>query len=192
MLALAAWRLIGSKDVRQPAWSWLWLSDVSPERYTPMLRLMDEADFRFLREQPFFTVEQAARLRAQRYRLFLAYLTSLRSDFTGLAAAFRFAMAHSDRDRAHLASSLRRAEVIFSWSCLRARTGAYAWSKGCGKVDAAKPLRVFAAIHSEVHSLAPHPGLGVTLTPPLREPSGNRRPSAPIPLPSSRGAANPK
>jgi len=39
-----------------------------------MLRLLDDSDFRFLSAQPGFTTEMAARVRAQRYRLFLAYL----------------------------------------------------------------------------------------------------------------------
>jgi len=157
-----------------------------------MLRLLDEADFQFLREQPGSTLEQATRLRAQRYRLFLAYLESLCSDFDGLTAAFRLALTHSDGERAPLASTLRRAEVLFAWRSMRVRARAYAWSKGFGKVDAAKLLLVFAGLHTEVRSLAPRPGLGVTATPRLREPSGNRRRSAPIPLPSPREAANPK
>ena len=192
ILAVAARCLFCSKDGEPPELPLLWQYSLSPERYRPMLRLLDEADFRFLREQPGFTLEQAAKLRAQRYRLFLAYLESLRSDFDSLAAAFRFALAHSDGERAPLASTLRRAEIRFAWRSMRVRARAYAWSKGFGKVDAGELLLVFAGLHTEVRSLAPHPGLGVTATPRLREPSGNRRRSAPIPLPSSREAANPK
>ena len=43
-----------------------WLAELSPDRYRPMSRLLDNRDIRFLREQQGFRPEMEKRLRTQR------------------------------------------------------------------------------------------------------------------------------
>jgi len=47
-----------------------WISDLSTERYKPMLRLLDSADIEFLRGQPGYTRDMESKLRAQRCQVF--------------------------------------------------------------------------------------------------------------------------
>jgi len=131
--------------------------EISVERYIPMLRLLDDSDFRFLRAQPGFTTEMAARVRAQRYRIFLAYLRNLREDFARIAAALKFLMAHSPHDRPDLASVLLRAQLVFAWGFATAYLRAYVWRFGYGSVNAGELLRVFDGICFELSSLSPNP-----------------------------------
>jgi hypothetical protein len=60
---------------------------VGPERYLPMLRLLDGSDLQFLRRQPGFTPAMEVRFRSQRCRAALGYLGCLRADFAGAAPA---------------------------------------------------------------------------------------------------------
>ena len=58
-----------------------WLNDLSTDRYRPMLRLLQEADFQFLCSQQGFTPQMASRLRRQRVHAFRGYLDMLRGGF---------------------------------------------------------------------------------------------------------------
>src|ERR1022692_4950702 len=64
-----------------------WLSELSTERYRPMLRLLDATDFQFLRAQKGFTPEMERRLRRQRVQAFRGYLRLLVADFDRIVAA---------------------------------------------------------------------------------------------------------
>jgi hypothetical protein len=154
-LAAFAWRYVFPTIGKTPDLRLEWVCTWSADRYTPMIHLTDEADFRFLRVQPGFTAEIEERVRDQRYRMFVAYLRCLRSDFNGLATALKYILANADHDRTTLASTLLRTQVAFSWACVMASARAYAWRKGLGNVDVRQLLAVFDAIHFELRSLAP-------------------------------------
>src|ERR1700692_2201508 len=64
-----------------------WLSELSADRYRPMLRMLEETDFQFLRSQKDFTPERASRLRRQRVHQFREYLRLLQADFDRVAVA---------------------------------------------------------------------------------------------------------
>src|ERR1035441_6142951 len=66
-----------------------WLSELSTDRYRPMLRLLDATDFQFLRVQKGFTPEMERRLRRQRVQAFRGYLRLLVADFDRIVAALR-------------------------------------------------------------------------------------------------------
>ena len=154
-LAALIWRFVFSSDTRTPDISFEWISSLSADRYAPMMRLTDEADFRFLRLQPGFTQEMEDRLRDHRYHMLMAYLHSLRSDFDGLATALKYVLANADHDQANLASALVRAQVSFSWSFVLASVRAYAWRKGFCKVDLRELLSVFDAVRDELRLAVP-------------------------------------
>src|SRR5260370_41239922 len=79
-------RLLGSDNPVLPVTT-EWLSELSTDRYRPMLRLLDDADFQFLRSQKGFTAEMASSLRGQRVQAFRGYLPLLESDYARAAAA---------------------------------------------------------------------------------------------------------
>lgn len=133
------------------------VSELSAERYLPMLRLLDDSDFRFLRAQPGFTPELAARVRAQRYRVFQAYLRDLRNDFEHISAMLKLVLAHSPDNRPDLASILLRAQLAFVWGFAVVQLRAYIWRSGYGSVNAGDLLGAFDGICSELRSLSAAP-----------------------------------
>jgi hypothetical protein len=135
-----------------------WVCSLSVDRYRPMLRLLDEGDLRFLEVQPGFTDALVRRVREHRFRMFVAYLNSLRRDFEGLAAALHQILATSNRDRADLASALLRMRISFGWAFVNAYVRAYAWRAGFGAVDAQHLLQAFRGIHMELRAAAPSLG----------------------------------
>jgi hypothetical protein len=58
-----------------------WIEELSIERYRPIMRLLNQEDFHFLRAQPGFTPQMATNFRIQRCQLFQEYLRHL--DDTG-------------------------------------------------------------------------------------------------------------
>lgn len=142
-----------------PADAAAWLSGISAERYEPMLRLLDEKDFRFLKRQPGFTPAMEARLRAQRYRVFLAYLRNLQEDFEAVSSALKFIMVHEGHDRPDLCTTLLRAQLAFAGGLALARLRAYSWRLGFGRVDVRGLLGAFGGIEWQMRSLIPDPGM---------------------------------
>src|SRR5258706_5030871 len=62
---------------------------LSPERYRPMARLLQEKDFHHLAAQSGFSADLGRRFRIERRRIFRNYLRILRRDFNRVALAFR-------------------------------------------------------------------------------------------------------
>src|SRR3954452_17923265 len=79
-----------------------WISDLSTERYRPMLRLLDSTDIEFLRGQPGYSRDMEAKLRMQRCQVFRGYLRCLTSDFQRVCMALKIVMAQSEHDRPDL------------------------------------------------------------------------------------------
>jgi hypothetical protein len=158
MLTAFVWHSLFGSGAQPRDFSGEWICTWSADRYTAMMHLTDEADFRFLRLQPGFKAEMEMRVREQRYRMFLVYLCRLKCDFTGIAFALKRLLANADQDRAKLASTLLHAQLAFSWAFVTASARAYAWRKGLGSVDTGKLLVVLDRVHTELRSLAPSPG----------------------------------
>src|ERR1035437_9538025 len=54
-----------------------WIDKLSIENYRPMMHLLDAGEVEFLRSQPGFTPEMAAKLRMERSQVFRGYLRRL-------------------------------------------------------------------------------------------------------------------
>src|SRR5690242_18336963 len=67
----------------------------SPEAYRPMMRLLQESDFRFLAAQPGFSPQLGRRFRAARRQIFRGYLRILRRDFSRAASVCWILMVRS-------------------------------------------------------------------------------------------------
>src|SRR6266481_5945252 len=109
-----------------------WIDDISVERYRPM-----------------------ARLRAQRGRIFLAYLRNLESDFARVCAALRLVLAKADHDRPDLGATLIRASFQFALGASMAHVQVQLYRWGAGSVDMAYLTNLFGSMDLELRRLVP-------------------------------------
>ena len=108
---------------------------LSPEKYRPMERLLQEDDFRFLAAQPGFTDKLGRRFRTERRRIFRGYLRNLKKDFGRVARAFQILIVHSAEDRGDLAKGLIRQRVLFGLGMLAVEGRLLLHAAGIGTVD---------------------------------------------------------
>ena len=132
-----------------------WLTELSTDRYRPMLRLLEETDFQFLRSQKGFTTEMSRRLRRQRVHAFLGYLRLLQADFDRVCAALRLILAYSECDRPDLASLLfqRRLMFAFALTGVHCRLVLFRW--GLSGVDVSSLIALFDGMSRELRTLVP-------------------------------------
>jgi hypothetical protein len=87
---------------------------LSPGKYRPMERLLQQDDFRFLSTQPGYSPDMGRRFRVERRRIFRAYLRSLKRDFARISLALRTLILHSAEDRGDLAAAVVRQRLMFA------------------------------------------------------------------------------
>jgi hypothetical protein len=128
------WRGLVSPGTHPPVTA-SWIEGLSPERYRPMLHLLDAEDLEFLRSQPGFTPKLASRLRAQRCQIFRGYLRCLNEDFQRIIMALKLILAYSPQDRPDLASVLVHQQLRFglAMAAVHVRLFLYRWD--CCGVD---------------------------------------------------------
>jgi hypothetical protein len=132
-----------------------WLADLSDDRYRPMLRLLDDADFRFLRAQKGFTPAMERKLRCQRVELFRAYLKTLESDFRRVCLGLKVMMVQSECDRPDLASALLHRQLTFACTMFHIQLRLLIFRQGIGTVDARELIRLFDGVRLELKTLVP-------------------------------------
>ncbi|PWU07672.1 MAG: hypothetical protein C5B51_09560 [Terriglobia bacterium] len=132
-----------------------WIDQLSAERYRPMLRLLDGADFEFVASQPGGTPQLLAKMRRERCVIFRSYLRQLQREFGGVCTAIKILMLHAEVDRPDLASTLLQAQVAFAFgfAVVRVRLVFFAW--GIGTPDVAGLLQLFDGVRMELRSLVP-------------------------------------
>lgn len=98
-----------------------WLERFSLESYAPMARLLDPADFAFVEKQRGSNPGLVRRLRAERRKAFVGYLSLLVRDFNQLLRIGRILQIESSVDRPEFARALWRQQgrfylaVCFVW-----------------------------------------------------------------------------
>src|SRR2546430_15074889 len=112
-----------------------WITELSLERYRPMMRLLDSEDLEFLKSQPGFTPRMASKVRAQRAQIFRGYLRCLCSDFSRICAAVKVLMAQSRHDRPDLAGTLIQHRTLFAMELVAVHLRLYLYRVGVGSVD---------------------------------------------------------
>ena len=132
-----------------------WLGDFSDDRYRPMLRLLEESDFRFLRTQKDFTPAMEIRLRGQRVEVFRGYLTMLESDFRRVCMALKVMMVESVCDRPDLASALLHRQLNFACGILHVQFRLVLFRWGVAGVDASELVKMFEGMRLELKTLVP-------------------------------------
>ena len=117
-----------------------WLAELSPDRYRPMSRLLDNRDIRFLREQHGFRPEMEKRLRAQRVLVFREYLRMLEVDFRRLCSGLQ-----------HDTSVRMRWQAIFAWRVLEVKFQVTLYQFRLAEVDVAPLMSVFEDLREELY-----------------------------------------
>jgi hypothetical protein len=130
-----------------------WLDDLSVEFYRPMLRLLNQEDVHFLREQPGFTEDMAAKFRIQRCQVFEEYLKHLENDFKRICSALKVLMVQSKHDRPDLASLLLRNQIRFAYGIIMVQVRLECYRYGLGSVDVSGLVKVFDGMRIELRTL---------------------------------------
>src|SRR4051794_13616212 len=128
-----------------------WLDGFTPEKYRPMLRLLNEQDFEWLVSQG---VEQTAvkELRSERRKIFGTYLDNVSRDFGRLhAAASALVLALPD-DQPELAARLVTVRIQFQRTLMLVRFHLVLYDLGLHSVDA---RRLVAGIEAMDRDLRP-------------------------------------
>jgi hypothetical protein len=138
-----------------------WLNELSTDRYRPMLHLLEENDFQFLRAQKGFTPQMSRRLRRQRLQAFHGYLRMIEADFDRVSAALRLILAHSDYDRPELASLLleRRLQFLFALTAIHCRLVLF--RLGPSGVDVSSLIQLLDGMRLELRTMVPATSLAV-------------------------------
>ena len=87
-------------------------SDLSWKDYRPIQRLLDPADFEYLRSQG-FSESKIRKLVVERRRIFRICLRSLAREFNQVHQTLAVALVHSRADRPELAAELAKQKVLF-------------------------------------------------------------------------------
>lgn len=132
-----------------------WLDAFSIDNYRPMQRLLNESDYDFLASQPGFNANIASELRAERKRIFRAYLRQLNSDFQRLVYIGNLMVVQSSVDRSDLASAISQARVRFFWSCLQAEMSLALDPLPLGKINPANLIDSLALVLSSIEQASP-------------------------------------
>jgi hypothetical protein len=121
-------------------------------RYEPMKRLLSEEDFEFLKSKPGIGPAMVRRLRAQRRRVFRAYLCELASDFNRLHRDARLMVATAPEEYSDLVGVLMSLQTRF-WSALvGAEILLAAHALGLGRIDVSGLLAPLEALNAAVRA----------------------------------------
>lgn len=98
-----------------------WLNEFDLSRYDVFENLFHPRDFEFLRSQPGYTPELAARLKADRLKIAESYLSQLERDVRLLLTFANRAAAQSGADHDQFSAFLLKQEAKFTWNLLNLR-----------------------------------------------------------------------
>jgi hypothetical protein len=132
-----------------------WIDEFSVERYRPVLRLLNDADVRFLGSHASVTRKLVAHFRRERCRILRGYLRSLATDFARVVAALKLVMTQASSDRPDLAALLIRSQATFAACMVLAHVQLLLYAFGIGTINVDGLLRVFEGMRLELRTLIP-------------------------------------
>jgi hypothetical protein len=151
---LITWRRLIARPANLPVTA-TWIEELSPERYRPMMHLLDADDFEFLQAQPDFTPGMARSLRAQRCRLFRGYLRTLSADFGRVVMALKLILVCSAHDRPELSSALVAQQVKFAMTLAGVHVRLFLFRWDLCRVDVSRLVSIFDSMRLELQALVP-------------------------------------
>ena len=151
VFALVFWKLAASA-VSVPAGE-DWLEEISPDRYRPLARLLDPAEYQRLRAHPAFDPKMLRRFRMQRVSAFRGYLRTLSLDYSRVCSGIRSLMVGATQDRGDLAGVLVRQQVIFTFRFMLAQCHLSLHACGIGTVDVADLVGALDSMRLQLNSL---------------------------------------
>ena len=130
---------------------------LTPGKYRPMERLLQEEDFRFLSSQPGFSARLGRRFRTERRRIFRAYLRSLSMDFGRVSHACQMLVIHAAEDRGDLANGIIRQRFLFALGILAVEGRLLLHAAGVGTVDVHGLVESLEAMQAQIQMLLTPP-----------------------------------
>lgn len=128
-----------------------WFSGFAPERYRPMLRLIDRAEMEWVAGQAGSSPELIRQVRRTRARLFRLYLRSMRTDFTRLQALGRVLIGTGQASPA-LAQALFQANWAFTRAYWQVQFRLALFQMGARTVDASRLLEPLSHLNQALRA----------------------------------------
>ncbi len=142
-----AWKIHGALRVEESDCSW-W-EHFDPDKYRPLLYLLDSAELEFLRSQRGCNRRLLRQFRAERARICRRFLSEMKSDFHRLQAVGQ-ALVVANRCSEDLPEELLRQRIRFSRAWWKMSVGLLAWRLGFPEPDASALLDSMEASASRV------------------------------------------
>jgi hypothetical protein len=142
------------RQTKEPLPDASWLDGFHVSRYRPMQRLLSDVDYTFLAAHG-GSPEVIRRLRAERRRLFRAYLKNMVRDFNRLHRAARIMSLDAETDRSDFAFLLLRMRVAFGWTVAIVQLRLALNTVGLGSVDARRLLNALDQVSASYASVSP-------------------------------------
>jgi hypothetical protein len=122
--------------------------------YRPLHRLLDPADFEFLRRRG-IPEPRIQKLRAERRRIYRLCLRSLAQDFNQVQRTLNLILIHSDEDRPDLAAELNRQRVTFYRNLMAAEFRLFLHRCGLEEMPAIDLLKPLEVLQAQLQTFAP-------------------------------------
>jgi hypothetical protein len=130
---------------------------LSPDKYRPMERLLQEEDFEFLSSQPGFSPRLGRHFRTERRRIFRGYLRNLSKDFGRVSLACQMLIVHAAEDRGDLAKSLIRQRLMFGFGMFAIEGRLLLHTVGIGTVDVRGLVESLEMMQAQIQMLLTPP-----------------------------------
>jgi hypothetical protein len=139
-----------------------WAQSFSVAAYAPMERLLEDADFDFLKTQQGYDRRILKDLRARRVRIFSAYLSMMSRDFHRLYTLLEGYLLSANVDDPEITATLVQQKWLFSKHLLIAHVRLRLYSMGIGTVSHSNLLgaiRKMAALAGDLPELMQAPNM---------------------------------
>ena len=128
--------------------------DLSWRDYRPLQRLLDPADFEFLRSRGVAEVK-IRKLRRERRAIYRLCLRSLAADFNRIQQALSLILVQSQTDRPDLAAQLASQKMTFYRGLLLAEASLAMHACGIDSIPSVDLLSPFTALQDQLRQLSP-------------------------------------
>lgn len=137
-----------------------WANSFSLSAYAPMERLLEDADFEFLKTQQGYDRKILRELRARRVRIFSAYLGMMSRDFHRLFTLLQDYLVSANVDDPEISAALVQQKWLFTRSLIVTHIRLRLYAIGIGTVSCSnllEALRKMGALAGDLPELMPVP-----------------------------------